>query len=718
MPMRPPSTAKAPTLVDDEDTSPATVVAPGSDAPLHQTASAKRAILPVLRRLVTRASELPTNLGKSVVGLNPSKAGFLLPVLAGLVFWLTPLGRGLEMLSYDLQFLFRPTVHPQEAVIIYMDEKSFRELGQDPSHWYRSLHAHLLDYLTRDNARAVVFDVVFADAGDPAANAELKQAIQRNGRIVLAASLQRDPRPGLSHLSVVKPLDEFLQAAAGWGIAEVNGERDGMVRRYFPNSDFGDNLPTAAATVAGEKLSSTRLASAWLNYYGPQGTIKSVSYCEVTNQLPGYFRDKAVFVGARPKALYAFQESEDFRVPYSKWGGSGFPGVDLAATSFLNLQRNETLTRLHPVVEVLLLVCCGLLLGWGATALRPALAGAGAAGVALAAFSAGLALPWVMHTWLDWMVVVAVQVPTALAWKAVLVIKASRAKPDFSPFFATDGKQRIPNIPDHTLLARIGAGAYGEVWLARDTIGLYRAVKFVFRDRYSSPDPFRREFHGLQKYAPISLNHPALVHVLHIGKNDPGGYFFYIMEAGDDEAFGPQIQEGTYAAKNLSRELLRRKRLLLPECLDLGLHLTTALEYLHSAGLIHRDIKPSNIIYVKRIPKLADIGLVTEITTGNKGATYVGTEGYIPPEGPGTPEGDIYSLGKVLYEAGMGRDRMKYPDLPTSLVEGTGDPGLLRFNEIILRACEADPKRRYRSAAQLKEDLSSLRDQILGASTR
>ena len=56
----------------------------------------------------------------------------------------------------------------------------------------------------------------------------------------------------------------------------------------------------------------------------------------------------------------------------------------------------------------------------------------------------------------------------------------------------------------------------------------------------------------------------------------------------------------------------------------------------------------SNIIFVSGQPKLADIGLVTGI---DEAKSFVGTAGYIPPEGPGRPEADIYSLGKVLYEA-------------------------------------------------------------------
>jgi serine/threonine protein kinase len=65
-------------------------------------------------------------------------------------------------------------------------------------------------------------------------------------------------------------------------------------------------------------------------------------------------------------------------------------------------------------------------------------------------------------------------------------------------------------------------------------------------------------------------------------------------------------------------------------------------------GLVHRDIKPSNIIFVNGALKLADVGCVTDL--GDAAMSYVRTEGFIPPEGPGTMQADIYSLGKVLYE--------------------------------------------------------------------
>jgi serine/threonine protein kinase len=169
---------------------------------------------------------------------------------------------------------------------------------------------------------------------------------------------------------------------------------------------------------------------------------------------------------------------------------------------------------------------------------------------------------------------------------------------------------------------------------------------------------------------------------------------------------GQKIVPQTYSAETLANMIRRRGKLPVGECVDLALKLTSALEFLHQKRLIHRDIKPSNIIFVNGSPKFADVGLVTEIESKPRAATYLGTEGYIAPEGPGTPAADVFSLGKVLYEASMGKDRLQFPDLPTAVFEGA-DPLLPKLNEIILKACEENPQARYQSAAQMHQDLST-----------
>ena|SRR2546426_1099051 len=68
-----------------------------------------------------------------------------------------------------------------------------------------------------------------------------------------------------------------------------------------------------------------------------------------------------------------------------------------------------------------------------------------------------------------------------------------------------------PKIPDHELLMPIGKGSYGEVWLARNVMGTYRAVKIVYRESFEHDRPFEREFNGIKKFEPISRSHDGLV---------------------------------------------------------------------------------------------------------------------------------------------------------------------------------------------------------------
>jgi serine/threonine protein kinase len=191
----------------------------------------------------------------------------------------------------------------------------------------------------------------------------------------------------------------------------------------------------------------------------------------------------------------------------------------------------------------------------------------------------------------------------------------------------------------------------------------------VHRSAFDHDRPFEREFDGIQKFEPISHSQ-GQVHILHVGRNDAGGYFYYVMELADQAEPGPNCsvaaevtrltssipQHGsqglltsaaTYEPRTLKRELQQRGRLPFEECVQISLALTNALAHLHKNGLVHRDVKPSNIIFVTGVPKLADIGLVTSVDATR---SFVGTEGYLPPEGPGTPQADLYSLGKVLYE--------------------------------------------------------------------
>jgi hypothetical protein len=263
-----------------------------------------------------------------------------------------------------------------------------------------------------------------------------------------------------------------------------------------------------------------------------------------------------------------------------------------------------------------------------------------------------------------------------------------------------------PAIPHHHVVRPIGRGSYGEIWLARSLTGAWRAVKIVDRRRFEDQRSFDREFEGMASFEPVSREHEGFVDILHVGRSDDGGFFYYVMELADDAVSRGKFDPAEYQAKTLKSELRRVARLPADEVITLGLSLTAALAALHRHELVHRDIKPANIIFVGGVPKVADIGLVSAMGQDS----FVGTEGYVPPEGHGTAQADIYSLGKVLYEIAMGKDRMQFPEINTRIGELPDKVQLMRLNEVLLRACARDTDERYESADEMRADLESVRD--------
>ncbi|MGJ8655009.1 MAG: SUMF1/EgtB/PvdO family nonheme iron enzyme [Akkermansiaceae bacterium] len=266
------------------------------------------------------------------------------------------------------------------------------------------------------------------------------------------------------------------------------------------------------------------------------------------------------------------------------------------------------------------------------------------------------------------------------------------------------------HIPDHEVLRKIGGGAYGEVWMARGVTGALRAVKVVWREDFEDERGFEREFEGILKFEPISRDHPGFVNILHVGRSNDreNPFYYYVMELGDDVHSGRKISPVEYEARTLRSDLKASAGAPLDVgfCIDVGQRLAETLQHLHESDLAHRDVKPANVIFVEGKAKLADIGLVA--ARGQE--TFVGTEGFVPPEGPGSGQADIYSLGKVLYEMATGKDRLQFPELPDELPEGTNKKNWVALNELICNICDPKlSKRTINTAKKLAESLAKIK---------
>ncbi|HEV3027146.1 MAG TPA: serine/threonine-protein kinase, partial [Planctomycetota bacterium] len=156
------------------------------------------------------------------------------------------------------------------------------------------------------------------------------------------------------------------------------------------------------------------------------------------------------------------------------------------------------------------------------------------------------------------------------------------------------------------------------------------------------------------------------------------------------------------------RQILRDRKLTPEQGLKIVPQLCDALEYAHGEGVVHRDIKPENILLDKKgRVKIADFGLAklvgadapANLTMTNM---VMGTPHYMAPEQVENPKGvdhraDIYAIGVVLYEMLTGELPIGHFEMPSKKVHID-----VRLDEVVLKALEKSPDRRYQNASDVK----------------
>lgn len=210
------------------------------------------------------------------------------------------------------------------------------------------------------------------------------------------------------------------------------------------------------------------------------------------------------------------------------------------------------------------------------------------------------------------------------------------------------------NISHYSIVAGLGAGGMGEVYLANDTkLDRQVAIKFLRREFSEHRDALPR--FTKEAKAASSLNHPNIVTIHEIGEWHGANYL--AMEFVDGQSL---------------RDLINARKLNLETTLDTVIQVGTALAAAHDAGIVHRDIKPENIMRRNdNLVKVLDFGLAKRVMSSkaavsadNEAVTMglaatapgliIGTAAYMSPEQargkPVDARTDIWSLGVVLFE--------------------------------------------------------------------
>ena len=268
----------------------------------------------------------------------------------------------------------------------------------------------------------------------------------------------------------------------------------------------------------------------------------------------------------------------------------------------------------------------------------------------------------------------------------------------------------------YKILAKLGAGGMGEVYLAEDTTLDRKVAIKVLPDHLLSDEHARKRLLREAKAA-ATLDHPNICSIYEVGESD--GRSFIAMQ---------------YVVGETLAERMKKQPVPLSETLSIATQVADALAEAHAHGFVHRDIKPANIIVTeRRQAKVMDFGLAkptpraldSEAETQSMLTTpgmVIGTLPYMSPEQVRGEEvdvrSDIFSFGTMVYEMVSGRQPFVSPSAAeTASAILTNHPmPLVRFapdvpNELerIVRKClEKDRQRRYQSSRELAIDLESI----------
>jgi serine/threonine protein kinase/tetratricopeptide (TPR) repeat protein len=260
-------------------------------------------------------------------------------------------------------------------------------------------------------------------------------------------------------------------------------------------------------------------------------------------------------------------------------------------------------------------------------------------------------------------------------------------------------------VSHYKILEKIGEGGMGIVYKAEDT-KLLRSVALKFLPPEMTRDLDAKKRFIQEARAASALDHPNIA-VVHEVDETADGHSFICMAYYDGQTLKSRLTKAPVSIE---------------EAVRIALQIASGLQRAHESGIVHRDIKPGNIIITsKGEVKIVDFGLakLAAQTRETRSQVTGGTAAYMAPEqilgSEADARSDLFSLGVVLYEATVGRRPFigeHEAAIFYSIVNAEpAPPSTLRseisadLERIILRLLEKDPKKRYQTAADLREDL-------------
>ena len=259
----------------------------------------------------------------------------------------------------------------------------------------------------------------------------------------------------------------------------------------------------------------------------------------------------------------------------------------------------------------------------------------------------------------------------------------------------------------YRIIDTLGEGGMANVYLAEDII-LQRkvAVKILRLDLQKEPQTLAR--FQREALATSELSHPNIVMVLDVGTDH--GLPYMVMEYVD----GPDLKEYIRANSPLN----------LGNIIKIMDQILSAMSLAHKHNVIHRDLKPQNILMDKHGNiKIADFGIAVALNQNSVTQTNsaIGSVHYMSPEqtrgGLVTKQSDIYSLGIIIYELITGNVpfngdsavsiALKHAQEPIPSIRKQ-DPNIPQpLENVVLKATAKDPRDRYNSAKEMKDDLDT-----------